>query len=866
MMDTSTTTELNKKTVAAAANQCLESFNKCLLQESFIHPREFSLVEDQVARFSTWSSGIGVFAPGRASMDHRLRYAPEVQSIAISLLESLNYRIQKLLEFLHTHANGPEIHTSSVLDERLGKLLGYIATEISHLNKMTNIIRKANQDSQNVQAKDFDMTDEEGNDVQPILLSHYKRYIGERFPTASVTIQQRLADAMILRRKQILYRRSRYGGTAIQLPKLENKVSNTLPDSLLPLEDTQKAAAPSRVKSATTLQPEKFKMAASSPSVISATMTIALGNHEALKFPTAPGLHAKRSYEQFKAEQLAAHQAMLGKAGEPTSDTDRALDDAVDMRYAKRRLFTEQQLSKVFKPDVPAIGEVTCPYCFYTLSLEEVFDERKWQNHVKNDLDPYLCLFEECSEPDELYKHSEKWLSHMHQHIQRWRCPSHRELGLFPTCESYMQHVRDVHDTKINDNKLRALANRNARSLPKLFLSCPLCGKDESEINTPLADHITGHLRSLAIMSLPIHYDDNLTGDVGSEKNGSSNSQPQSRSTINLLDDEDILAIRSAIDGNLDDMAEPSTAVDTTINNEEDPVDMLFQRDNTQSDLIPHSEHVRVNEAEVVSPELSDEQKNLQSNFQLETDSDLDMDSDDTDTRNPQQEQAHASQENSDKVTAPPQPIQRTKPIFNNFTPLTPQQEASLTPEQRARYELILKNHGKIPISTEAAGDSLNRLKLIVKEEQRQFSQEQMVEIPMGPEEYAETAQKLKRIVSDMGKVGRGLSKWYAITQDDVRAKMFFRTRLRIIKQHVDSEQMEEMKDVFSIRSSDLDQARALLESMAKDLAASVIGRHMMRPYESQRGGQSAPIDQTEEVAAQHRKNTGKAKDGASKS
>ena len=44
------------------------------------------------------------------------------------------------------------------------------------------------------------------------------------------------------------------------------------------------------------------------------------------------------------------------------------------------------------------------------------------------------------------------------------------------------------------------------------------------------------------------------------------------------------------------------------------------------------------------------------------------------------------------------------------------------------------------------------------------------------PEEYAETAQKLKQIVSDMSKVGRELTKWYAFTQDDARAKMFFKT------------------------------------------------------------------------------------------
>jgi len=52
------------------------------------------MVEDQLARFSTWAAAIGVFATGRASINHRLRYAPEVQSVVNGLLESLDYRIR----------------------------------------------------------------------------------------------------------------------------------------------------------------------------------------------------------------------------------------------------------------------------------------------------------------------------------------------------------------------------------------------------------------------------------------------------------------------------------------------------------------------------------------------------------------------------------------------------------------------------------------------------------------------------------------------------------------------------------------------------------------------------------------------------
>lgn len=61
---------------------------------------------------------------------------------------------------------------------------------------------------------------------------------------------------------------------------------------------------------------------------------------------------------------------------------------------------------------------------------------------------------------------------------------------------------------------------------------------------------------------------------------------------------------------------------------------------------------------------------------------------------------------------------------------------------------------------------------------------------------------------------------------------------------------METMKDVFSIRSSDLDQARAMLESMAKDLAASVIGRHMMKPG-GQAQGQQPGASQVQQLSLQ---------------
>lgn len=53
--------------------------------------------------------------------------------------------------------------------------------------------------------------------------------------------------------------------------------------------------------------------------------------------------------------------------------------------------------------------------------------------------------------------------------------------------------------------------------------------------------------------------------------------------------------------------------------------------------------------------------------------------------------------------------------------------------------------------------------------------------------------------------------------------------RLRILKQFVDGESMTVLRSSFSIDCAELDRARAMLESMAKDLARSVFGRNMIK-------------------------------------
>ncbi|KAG5658601.1 hypothetical protein KAF25_010782 [Fusarium avenaceum] len=512
-------------TVAASANQCLQSFQKCLVSASLVNPRELSMIEDQVARFSSWSTSIGVFAPGSASMDHRLRYAPEVQSVVTGLLESLNFQCQECLGILATILESLEAGEGYVPAKEFPKSLNEIAAEIGRLNKISNTIRRASKDTQALTTSKFSIKDDEGNNVEETLLNNFKRHINDRFPTIGETIQERLACTMLLRRKQILYRRHRQDSVYAKAQDTIPAVSIMFPTakavvSLAQSKSKQPATtAPSQIQSATTLAPDKFKIAASTPSVISASKTIAFRSHESLVFPPAPGHAVKKRYDKLKSQRLAEYEQSLNS----------------EKSEANKKSTVQELLAN----DLQSLGEITCPYCLCALPAEEAFDEKKWQNHVKNDLDAYICVFEDCDQPEVLYNHSDQWLSHLQQHRRFWRCPSHRDLEPFSSGEDYIAHMREVHASKLSDKQLRAMANKNSRKIAKLFPSCPLCGKEESDINGRLEDHLAGHLRSLALKSLP-SYHENIPDDNEDGNNSIDVSRPKSRSTVrDLREDED---------------------------------------------------------------------------------------------------------------------------------------------------------------------------------------------------------------------------------------------------------------------------------------------------------------------------------------
>lgn len=187
---------------------------------------------------------------------------------------------------------------------------------------------------------------------------------------------------------------------------------------------------------------------------------------------------------------------------------------------------------------------------------------------------------------------------------------------------------------------------------------------------------------------------------------------------------------------------------------------------------------------------------------------------------------------------------------------LTPQQLAAMAPESRAKYEAMMRNRqaqsvaqNSNPSQTQSqTQEDAAKLRAMGYEEFQLFANVQLQDIPMTPQEHQELGAKLQLLTVEMGRLGKALIRWYSLTRDDARARMFFKQRNRLLRQFTD-EKMTTLRDTFSIRSEDVDSIRGMLESMAKDLAASFPGA--LKKNASQQNLSDSTTQQTALAAAQ---------------
>ncbi|KAI0378750.1 hypothetical protein F5Y04DRAFT_144838 [Hypomontagnella monticulosa] len=184
---------------------------------------------------------------------------------------------------------------------------------------------------------------------------------------------------------------------------------------------------------------------------------------------------------------------------------------------------------------------------------------------------------------------------------------------------------------------------------------------------------------------------------------------------------------------------------------------------------------------------------------------------------------------------------QASAPAQHNILHLNATQLANLSPEQRAKYEAMVKSRQAAGGAGPQLSEEMQRLKAIGQEEHILAAKETYQEIPMTPAEYQETAQRIQAMVGEITKISKILGRWYALTKDDNRARMFFKMRLRIVKQFQDGEKTQILKKAFSVKTTELEGLRAMLEGMVRDVANQYPNNVRRNANQSQNLSESGP-------------------------
>ncbi|KAH7043808.1 hypothetical protein B0J12DRAFT_578419 [Macrophomina phaseolina] len=519
-------------TIDEAARACAEEFLRCVtsakirgdtnqIPPGIVNNGAQRALNDELGRFKVWAGNLGVFAWGHSSADWRLRHEPDIIEIIVKLLRRLQSNLKSVSK-LDDQPNILDDLRSSDLDSsyssdsslgisddvgseddaqehrgeapRQGRFLSNINETITHLYKITTVIKKPRS------AKEYDRiiawSRKDGAHVEDQLQdlnSHLKWLFGRKYPRLQrlPAVENRIIQSVLLKRKMFLYRASHRTKLARGTHEIFHPVQSTPT-----LQDTVKP----KLKSDKTFE--------EIPS------TGRKGKGKAVTFvgTEASSVNRKGISNYAKSRILPA-----------ISPSMKASLDNLDVPSAPR-------------PEQGAM-EAFCVYCNSPLACEllERGNATRWKYHVLEDVEPYICLFQDCNTSLQCYKTKGEWIDHMAwQHTITWPC---QVLGhddqLFRSPEDLRHHILACHSSEIPFEQIPFVLEKCAKPAPDVFVAlaahfhnepteelsaCPFCDESETRIGTVepeeivylpdqsykfVRDHIASHLESIALLSLP---------------------------------------------------------------------------------------------------------------------------------------------------------------------------------------------------------------------------------------------------------------------------------------------------------------------------------------------------------------------------
>ncbi|KAF3107636.1 hypothetical protein TWF103_005891 [Orbilia oligospora] len=434
-------------------------------------------IRKQYDSFRVWIATTGALAPSEASLDHRLR---DHNHILLAIVELLFLIQDCLKDEPCTTESDDQIDGNSQMatkDREVQNIIsqhGALNRALECLHQLASSIRRASiPNSQfDLSARFFKST----KLYDPSFLDYMKRLLKYRFPSAAESLISQLAISMSRRQNLLLYR-------ARHAQKLSQDRDHIIPSVFIGSNSPQNIEAASAKH-----------VSGSKPSMQTETQflprkagsSFAYSNTEASRLKAPPRWRASSS--------ITSTRAGLG-------------------------LRNDQGVY----PSIPTFAKddefCICPYCFQTLATKKL-SPPYWRNHYDGDIKPFVCISEACSDPLQFFSNFDGWKKHMvSQHSEDWPRTVHSiawccdiddcrlDEKVFYQRKDFEEHLEVKPKRHFSANQITALTVRKQRTIRREVGTCPLCevvisGLVSNLQNSPLADHIGGHLHYLASLCI----------------------------------------------------------------------------------------------------------------------------------------------------------------------------------------------------------------------------------------------------------------------------------------------------------------------------------------------------------------------------
>ncbi|KAK4078260.1 uncharacterized protein Triagg1_3276 [Trichoderma aggressivum f. europaeum] len=517
-----------RPTIAEHAMQCNSLFRKYMVLPDIVP--DPTVMDDQLARFTLWTSNMDVYGPLNVSLDYRLRFSPTVVDIIHQLLDVIcdtlaslkpinepppqtpSRKRQRVSEYSDSKLTRRDDDDASDSDsdadpeeENFSKITDTIGGTVSRLFRLSNAVRKSAKTNRALKIERY-VDDKEANEAIEELSNYTKCYIEFRFPMAPESLRSALIKANALRLRRLYYQRSHRRRIDLTVQNPQTKP----PEVQLP-----------KIR-------ERAPAIRFAPSVVpKSTINRTSGQGGAPVVPVTTATTARQT------------DVLIAKS---TTEVPRAKSVLVN--------------NKLSFPPLPPTQE--CPYCGVIIEFKNAAKSMLWNNHVIGDLEPFICVFPQCLEAGQhktgplTFESSKAWIGHMqnaHGHTWECRAPSHAPTTFGQELD-YQKHSIEEHG--VPEEHAGMLSNAARRPALNKMLECPF-GDDfqppekvESSAvfsSDALQLHVAGHIKEIALLTLqklPTNEDaKSIKSDLSSEDDGNGVGHIRG-SMYGLLEDEEI--------------------------------------------------------------------------------------------------------------------------------------------------------------------------------------------------------------------------------------------------------------------------------------------------------------------------------------